>query len=107
MISIRKGDVGTVLRWTISENGNPVDVSAATVKQLKLVKPDGTQLTKPLANSTKSSDKKDGTDGRVEYITVVGDVSLKGTYKWQLFFNLASWNGNSWQGTFIVEDTLF
>ena len=107
MSSLRKGDVGTVLRYTVSEDGGPVDVSAATVKQLKLTKPDGTQVTKTLVNSTKSTDKKDGTDGRVEYVTVAGDINLKGTYKWQLFFNLASWNGNSLQGTFVVEDTLF
>ena len=107
MSSLRKGDVGTALRWTVSEDGNAVDVSVATVKQLKLVKPDGTQLTKSLVNSTKGSDKKDGTDGRVEYVTVAGDVSLKGTYKWQLFFNLVSWSGNSWQGSFTVEDILF
>ena len=107
MASLRKGDVGTFLRWTVSEDTGAVDVSAATVKQLKLVKPDGTQLTKTLVNSTKSTDKKDGTDGRVEYVTVAGDVNLKGTYKWQLFFNLASWNGNSWQGSFTAEDTLF
>ena len=107
MPSLRKGDVGTFLRWTVSEDGSPVDVSGATVKQLKLLKPDGTQLTKTLVNSTKSTDKKDGTDGRVEYVTVAGDVSAKGTYKWQLFFNLASWSGNSWQGSFTVEDVLF
>ena len=104
---LRKGDVGTILRWTASEDGGPVDVSAATVKQVKLVKPSGMQVTRALVNSTKASDKKDGTDGRVEYVTVAGDLDQKGTYTWQLFFNLATWNGSSQSGTFIVEDVLF
>lgn len=104
---LRKGDIGTILRWTASEQNVAVDVSAATVKQVKFMKPDGTKMTRSLVNSTKSSDRKDGTDGRVEYTIVSGDLDQKGTYKWQLFFNLASWNGSTQQGTFTVEDVLF
>ena len=107
MAILRKNDVGTVLRWTASENGVAVDVSAATIKQVKFVKPNGGEVTRNLVNSTKSSDTKDGTDGRVEYTTISGDLDQKGTYKWQLFFNLSTWNGSSQSGTFTVEDTLF
>ena len=104
---VRRGDIGTILRWTASEDGAAVDVSSATVKQVKFVKPDGVQVIRNLVNSTKSSDRKDGTDGRVEYVTVSGDLDQKGTYNWQLFFNLSTWNGNSQRGTFVVEDILF
>ena len=107
MPTIRRGDVGTVFRWTVSEQNGAIDVSAATVKQVKFVKPSGEHIVVSLVNSTKSSDTKDGTDGRVEYVTVVGDLDQKGTYHWQLFFNLTSWSGNSQSGTFTVEDVLF
>ena len=74
---LRKGDIGTTLRWTVSEDSVPVDVSLATVKQLKLLKPDGTHVTRSLVNSTKSTDKQDGTDGRVEprNITAAGQYA--------------------------------
>ena len=107
MTSMRKGDIGTVLRWTVSENGQAVDVSPAITKQVKIIKPNGTQITKSLSNSTKDSDRKDGTDGRVEYVTVAGDIDQKGTYNWQLFIVVNNWTGNSQRGTFIVEDVLF
>ena len=107
MPPLRKNDVGTIIRWTAAEDDGVVNVSAATVKQVKLVKPDGTQVIRPLVNSTKATDRKDGTDGRVEYVTVSGDIDQKGTYNWQLFFNLSTWNGSSQRGTFVAEDTLF
>ena len=107
MSVIRKGDVGTVLRWTVMDDEGRVNVSKASVKQLNLLKPDGTKVTVPLVNSTKNTDKKDGTDGRVEYVTASGDANLGGTYRWRLYFDLTSWRGNSSQGTFVVEDILF
>ncbi len=107
MAAPRKGDIGTVFRWTASEGGTAVDVSNATIKQVKFIKPNGVQMIRSLVNSTKASDKKDGTDGRVEYVAVSGDLDQKGTYNWQLFFNLSSWQGNSQSGTFMVEDVLF
>ena len=111
MLALRKGDVGTLLRWTVEENSSEsittvVNVSAATVKQAKIIKPNGTHVTWTLRFSTKASDSGDGVDGRVEYAIVLGDLDQKGTYKWQLFFNLATWNGSSQSGTFIVEDIL-
>ena len=107
MRSLKKGDVGTIFRWTASDDAGAVNVSAATVKQVKIIKPDLVRVIWNLVYSTKSSDKKDGTDGRVEYVGVGGDLDQKGTYKWELFFNLATWNGSAQSGTFVVEDVLF
>lgn len=103
---IHKDDVGTFFRWTVFED-SPVDVSGATTKQVKFVRPDATQLTKSLAFSTKSGDKGDGSDGRVEYVGVSGDINQKGTYKWALHLEWSTWRGDSWYGTFTVEDVLF
>ena len=84
-----------------------MDVSGTTTRQVKLVRPDATQLTKILAFSTKSGDTGDGTDGRGEYVGVSGDINQKGTYKWSLHLVWPTWNGDSWYGTFTVEDQLF
>ena len=112
MSTVHKNDVGTTFRWTVFED-SAVDVSAATVKQVKFVRPDSTQLTKTLSFSTKSGDKGDGSDGRVEYVSVANDINQKGTYKWALHLSFpaaiatAAWTGDSWYGTFTVEDVLF
>jgi hypothetical protein len=97
-----KGAVGVYLRWTL-----PFDVSEAQTKQLKLLKPDGTQVTKTLAFSTKEGDAGDGTDGRVEYLSESGVLNLAGTYKWQLYIAISPFADHSEQGSFLVEDTLF
>ncbi len=107
MASIRKGDVGTIIRWTAWDDAGAVNISIATVKQVKIIKPNGTKVIWPLSFSSSKLDKGDGTDGRVEYITVTGDSDQKGTYKWQLYFNLVSWNGSGNAGTYLVEDVLF
>ena len=106
MPSLRKGDIGTAIRWTFFEDG-PVDVSLATIKQVKIIKPDGSHAVWNLVFSTKPTDSGDGTDGRVEYKTVLGDL-IPGTYQWQLYTNIPAWSGHSQgEGTFVVEDTLF
>ena len=105
-MALHKGDIGTYFRWTVYENA-PVDVSAATKKQVKFIRPDGTQMTKTLVFSTKSSDKGDGTDGRVEYVSITGDLNQIGTYRWALYFEMPGWSGNGLEGTFTVDNTLF
>ena len=105
-MSIRKNDIGTYFRWTVYE-GAPVDISAATTKQVKFIRPDLTQLTKALVFSTKSSDKGDGTDGRVEYVGIAGDLNQKGTYRWALYIVMPGWTGHGLEGTFTVDDVLF
>ena len=65
MYDICKGAIGTKLRWTVLDEGALLDVSDASVMQLKLLKPDGSSVTKPLTHIT------DGTDGRVEYVVRV------------------------------------
>ena len=84
-----------------------MQLKKATKKQVKIIRPDATQLTKNLVFSTKSSDKGNGTDGRVEYVTITGDLNQKGTYQWALYFEMPGWTGNGLAGTFVVEDVLF
>jgi hypothetical protein len=101
MYDIHKNAVGVKLRWTVLDNGETLDVSTAGSKQVKLVKPDGTQVVKPLTNIT------DGTDGRVEYVVEAGVLNIAGTYRWQLYVAINPWSDHSSKGTLVVGDVLF
>lgn len=83
------------------DNGDILDISDASLMQLKLVKPDGSQVTKPLTFIT------NGSDGRVEYVVESGVLNIAGTYKWQLYLAISPWQDHSSKGHFVVGDILF
>ncbi len=72
-------DIGTELVSTIKDGNAIVDISGATTKQIILGKPDGTSLIKSGVFTT------DGTDGKLEYITVSGDINVIGWWKIQAY----------------------
>ena len=75
------GDVGTAIEITvlttdsITGQTTPFDLSSATLKNIRFLKPDGTLLIAPAALST------NGTDGKMRYVTVDGDFDQVGTYQ--------------------------
>lgn len=73
---IHVDDVGTEFIVTIEDCDGPVDISAYTPLELTFAKPDGTKVTKTATFLT------DGTDGKIHYITVAGDIDAEGT--WQI-----------------------
>lgn len=99
------GDVGTevviqVVEWDEGEGEYvPVNVSAATAKTVYLTKPDGTVLTKTAAFDTT------GTDGKIKYATVSGDLSVAGTWKVQGYVAGVggTWSGSTLETTFVVR----
>lgn len=95
------GDIGTVFRATIKEDGTAVDVSSATVtKQFVFQPPDGVSFTRNATFTT------DGTDGQIEYATIDGDMSVGGEWKLQAFIVLTAWTGHSDIIEFKVFDSL-
>ena len=62
--TITCGFAGAILRTTVRRQGIPVDISGASVLQVQIFRPDGT-------NS--------GTDGQVQYVTVATDTAPGGT----------------------------
>lgn len=83
--SLQEGVTGAIIRvtcvqpQTAAEKATgaprvPVDISAATVKQLIFRKPDGTTVTKTADFTT------NGEDGALEWETQAGDVEPWGTY---------------------------
>lgn len=94
---IHVNDVGTALVVTIpDETGSPVDVSTGTNLKMYLTKPDGTVLTKTAVLDS------DGTDGKIKYVTVAGDLSVKGTWKIQAAVTLGSASWSTRQAPFLV-----
>lgn len=74
---IHVNDVGTTLIGTVLDSGVAVDISSASSIQMLIKKPDQTTLTKT------ASFNSDGTDGKMKYVTVSGDIDQAGNYKIQ------------------------
>lgn len=76
MPKVRDGDFGTKLRITAKDNGTVVDISSSTARTIYLRKANvaKTILTKTAVLST------DGSDGKLEYITVADDVDAEGPW---------------------------
>jgi hypothetical protein len=76
-IYIHKGDIGTIFELTIVDTADVViNVSTASIKYIYLQKPDGTKVRKTAAFVT------DGTDGKIKYTAVAGDLNQVGD--WQI-----------------------
>lgn len=74
---IHEGDIGTKLLITVTDDGSIVDISSASSLSIYIKKPSGTILTRTGVLET------DGTDGKMYYITVAGDLDAAGNYKIQ------------------------
>lgn len=98
---IRVEDVGTMFLITLKDGNNVVDLSGATVKQIIFHKPDSSLLTKTATLYT------DGTDGKIYYTTLDGDLDQEGLWKIQAYvqFTVAA-KFHSDIGTFQVYSNL-
>lgn len=76
-MAIHKDNVGTKLLVAVTDDGSDVDISTASSLVIFIKKPDGTVLERAGVLNT------DGTDGKMYYLTVVGDLDVAGNYKIQ------------------------
>jgi hypothetical protein len=75
---VHKNDIGTVIEITLKNGASVVDISSATTKEIKLKKPvSATVLTKAAVFVT------DGTDGKMKYTTISGDLDEVGVWQVQ------------------------
>lgn len=82
---IHVDDVGTKFNLTIKDDdGNIVDISTASNYDIIFRKPDGTILTKDAVFIT------DGSDGKIRYTTVAGDLDQYGKWSIQAFIDFGS-----------------
>lgn len=85
-MAFRLNDIGTILTVTITdEDGAVVDISGAEAGDISMIflKPDATNLTKTATFTT------DGTDGKIKYTTVDGDLDVAGLWHIQGFVNIS------------------
>ncbi len=70
------GDVGVQIAVTLFDASTNAakDISAATTTEFKLRKPDATVVTWSASFAT------DGTDGRLAYVTITGDLDQAGVW---------------------------
>lgn len=74
--SVHVGDIGTVLEVTARDQDNAViSLAGATVLTMILVKPDGGRVSKTAVLTS------DGTDGKLRYTTVAGDLDQRGVWR--------------------------
>ena len=99
-------DIGTVFRVTVfdttSTGGSTVaDVSDASSIMFTFKRPDGTTFTKS------GSFTSDGTDGKVQYTTLDGDLNGAGTWSLQiLVVTSGGLSHNTTVGTFRVFENI-
>jgi hypothetical protein len=87
---VHMNDVGVLFRQTMYESDAILDLSSATELEMRFKKPDGTVLTKTATLSD------DGTDGRLQYASIAGDLDQLGEWKVQ---PRVAFGSNQWYGT--------
>jgi len=96
------GVIGMPVELTIKDcDGVVIDVSDATAMTIYLKAPDGGVLTKTAAFTT------DGTDGKIEYVTIDGDIDEAGTWRAQGRVVTPDGDYASLPTSFAVYDNLF
>lgn len=99
---IHIGDVGTVIRLTVTEDDGktPVNVSEATVKTFYFRKPNGMKSNKPAEFDS------DGIDGKLKYVTLENDIDVVGKWSVQAYVEIGTSKYYSTVTTFIVHENL-
>lgn len=106
MESIQKSVVSCDIVLTIKEKDSSgalavVDCSGVTTKQIIFKKPDNTLITKTAAFVT------NGTDGKIKYRTIAGDIDQVGTWSCQGYVVFpVGFDGRSSVVSFYVADNL-
>lgn len=83
MSTIHVGDVGTVLQITLTRDGATFDLSTATVKTFTLISPTHVKQLKTAAFTNS------GSDGKVQYTTIAGDLNEPGVWTMQAHVELS------------------
>lgn len=97
---VQEGDIGTVFEITLKDGDAVLPIDSATLMRMIFRKHDGAILEKPASFTT------DGLDGKLQYVTVEGDLDQAGEWKVQAYVELPSWKGHSKEGSFTVRRNL-
>lgn len=98
---IRLEDIGTIFEITLMDDTEVVDISGATLMQIRFAKPDGTIMLKTAVHTT------NGSDGKLQYTTILNDLDQVGIWQKQAYIELPTGKWNSDIDKFKVHDNLF
>ena len=89
-------DVGAVRELAVKEKGEILDVSGGTAMQITVFRPNATSFTRT------ATFVGTGSDGKVQWVTESGDLTVEGVYHDQLLLTLGAWTGSADRGSFSV-----
>lgn len=88
MTNIKKGEVGTTITATITDSaGTAINISTATSKKIYLVNRSGRLVSKDASFTT------NGSDGKLYYTLVAGDIDIGGAWvrEWKVIMPSGTW----------------
>lgn len=95
--AVPQGQEDLKIKVTLVEDGAVVNISSASVLNLKLWKPSGTIVAKSASLLT------DGTDGVLYAVTASTDLDEIGWYSVRAYIEQGTFKGHSAKGKFLVE----
>lgn len=99
--NVKNGDVGTVFELTVTDCENvAVDISGAVSLAISLKSPAGVVTEKTPTLTT------DGTDGKMQYVTVLDDIDEVGKWQIQGAVELSTGKWSTSIGQFYVDNNL-
>lgn len=97
--SLHVGDIGSYIELTIKDEDVVFDISSATVKKIKLKTSANVVLDKTASFST------NGTDGKIRYTFINGDLNISGIWKARAYIEMPSGKWSTSQIEFEVLPT--
>lgn len=96
---VHQDSIGTIIELTVmdSSSNSADDIASATVTKFVMLKPKSREVLEVDAEFSSN-----GTDGKLKYTTVEGDLDESGIWKIQVYIESPQWIGYTDQETFIV-----
>jgi len=105
---IHKDDIGTIFEVTIIDpiTNRPLNIADATETLIYILKPAVDEETPPVRLDKTATFTSDGSDGRIEYASIAGDLDIAGRYQIQARVTTPDGVWHSQILKFKVEDNL-
>lgn len=99
---LQVNDIGVALTVKIVQNDGqtPINLSSFTSPTIYVTRSDGTLITGVATFTT------DGSDGLIQYVTQVGDLSIPGIYKIQASYLVSGSLKHASKDVFVVDPNL-
>ena len=100
-MAVQKDAIGVSIELTLKNvNDVVVDISSATVKRIDFRTPNSVLLQKTAAFVT------DGVNGKIQYVTIAGDLDIGGTWLMQAYIEMGGFKGFSTSTPLIVTQNI-